>query len=89
MSKTPVTPIKSFRCLVIFQLKLAADALRDLVMSPVSIVMFILDLVLRPPEGESHYQQMMQFGRKTDRWINLFEEQYSAQEKPVEQQDKA
>lgn len=84
MSKTPITPIKSVRCLLLFQLRLAADAVRDIVMSPVSIVMFLLDLVLRPPEGESHYQQMMQFGRKTDRWINLFEEDYRAEDAPVE-----
>ncbi len=74
MSKRPISPISSFRCLLIFQLKLAADALRDLVMSPVSIVMFLLDILLRPPENESHYKQMMIFGRKSDRWINLFEE---------------
>jgi len=60
--------------LLIFQLKLAADAIRDLVMSPVSIVIFLLDLILRPDEEESHYKQMMEFGRKTDQWINLFEE---------------
>lgn len=71
-----MTAMKSLRCLVIFQLKLGADAIRDLIMSPVSIVMFILDLVMAPDEKESHYQQMMQFGRKTDRWINLFEEHY-------------
>lgn len=76
--------MKSLRCLVIFQLKLAADAIRDLIMSPVSIVMFVLDLVLRPEEKDSHYQQMMQFGRKTDRWINLFEEHYDSKQKQTE-----
>ena len=85
MSKKPITPIRSVRCLLIFQLKLAADAIRDLVMSPVSIVMFILDLVLRLPEQESHYKQMMIFGRKTDRWINLFEEHYDSSGAPIAQ----
>jgi len=79
-----MTAMKSLRCLVIFQLKLAADAIRDLIMSPVSIVMFVLDLVLRPEEKDSHYQQMMQFGRKTDRWINLFEEHYDSKQKQTE-----
>ncbi len=83
MSKRPITPIRSVRCLLIFQLKLAADAIRDLIMSPVSIVMFLLDLVLRPPEDESHYKQMMIFGRKTDRWINLFEENYDSADIPI------
>jgi len=65
---------KALLGLIRFQLKLAADALRDLLMSPVSIVCFLLDLVLQPEEGDSHHHQMLMFGRKTDRWINLFEE---------------
>jgi len=80
VEKRKMTAMKSLRCLVIFQLKLGADAIRDLIMSPVSIVMFILDLILSPSEKESHFQQMMQFGRKTDRWINLFEERYEPEE---------
>jgi hypothetical protein len=85
-----VSAMKSLRCLVIFQLKLGADAIRDLVMSPVSIVMFFLDLIFRPNEKDSNYQQMMRFGRKTDRWINLFEENYEPEEKqqPSEQPSK-
>ncbi len=74
METQRMTAGKSLRCLIRFQLKLAADALRDLIMSPVSVVMFFLDLILSPKESESHYEQLMQFGRKTDRWINLFEE---------------
>lgn len=77
--------MKSLRRLVVFQLKLAADAIRDLVMSPVSIIMFILDLILAPAEKDSHYEQLMQFGRKTDRWINLFEEHNEAEQKRTEQ----
>ena len=80
MEQRKVSAMKSLRCLVIFQLKLGADAIRDLVMSPVSIIMFILDLILRPNEKDSNYQQMMRFGRKTDRWINLFEEHYEPEE---------
>lgn len=70
-------------CLLVFQFKLAADALRDLLMSPVSIIMFILDVVLKPEEKESHYRQLMAFGRKTDRWINLFEEYGPEMPEPV------
>ncbi|MCB1664942.1 MAG: hypothetical protein KDI28_04145 [Pseudomonadales bacterium] len=74
MTKRRMTAGRSLRCLVIFQLKLAADAVRDLVMSPISIIMFFLDLLLAPEEENSHYAQLMQFGRQSDRWINLFEE---------------
>jgi len=37
--------IHPFRRLVIFQLKLAVDALRDVILSPVSIVCSLIDLV--------------------------------------------
>jgi hypothetical protein len=67
-------PVTGLRRVLIFQLKLGADALRDLVMSPVSIVMFLLDVVLRPSPEQSYYEQLMKFGRKSDRWINLFDE---------------
>lgn len=67
-------PLTGLRQLLIFQLKLGADALRDLLMSPVSILMFLLDLILRPPQEQSYHEQLMTFGRKTDRWINLFED---------------
>jgi len=64
---------KSLIRLIIFQFKLAADALRDFLLSPISILMFILDMILRP-EGESYYNRLMSLGRKSDHLINLFEE---------------
>jgi hypothetical protein len=56
----------------VFQLKLLADAVRDLVLSPVSIVAGVIDLISgREPPGRSFYR-VLAFGRRTDRWINLF-----------------
>lgn len=57
-----------------FQAKLAGDALRDLVMSPLSIIAFLLDILVRPAHHKSFHRKLMSFGRRTDRWINLFEE---------------
>ncbi len=59
------------RDLVVFQIKLAIDALRDIVMSPVSIVAGLLDLIL---EGDRprHLYRVLLLGRQTERWINLF-----------------
>jgi hypothetical protein len=61
------------RDLVVFQFKLAIDALRDVVMSPVSIVAGLLDLIL---EGDRprHLYRVLLLGRQTERWINLFGE---------------
>ncbi len=69
-----ITFWKALRHLVAFQMKLAADALRDLVMSPLSILVFILDALRNPTLEDSYYLRLMVFGRRTDRFINLFDE---------------
>lgn len=60
------------RDLLIFQLKLALDALRDIVLVPVSLVAGIVDLAWGgDPPGKNFYEAV-RFGRRTERWINLF-----------------
>jgi len=77
MSRIKIT--KSIARLLTFQLKLFADAFRDFVMSPLSVICFFLDLILESEEGNSFYERLMRYGQKSDRWINLFEE-HSEQE---------
>lgn len=69
-----ITFWKALRHLAAFQLKLAADALRDLIMSPLSVVAFFLDSLRNPALEDSYYLRLMVFGRRTDRFINLFDE---------------
>jgi len=64
--------------MLVFQIKLAADALRDLIMSPVSIVVFFADAIRKPTLEESWYLRLMLLGRKSDRLINLFDEHKDA-----------
>jgi hypothetical protein len=78
-------PATGLRRVVMFQLKLGADALRDLVFSPVSILMYLLDVILRLPEDQSYLERLMRLGRKSDRWINLFEEYKSEESQPEDQ----
>jgi hypothetical protein len=59
---------------VIFQIKLGMDAVRDLILSPVSILCAVLDFLLGNSRKEGYFQKLMYFGRKTDKWINLFGE---------------
>lgn len=59
---------------VIFQIKLGMDAIRDLILSPISIVCAVLDFLLSNNQKEGYFQKLMTFGRKTDAWINLFGE---------------
>lgn len=65
---------KAFRHLVVFQIKLLADAVRDLLFSPISLIAFIADSITRPNIENSLSLKLMHVGRKSDRVINLFNE---------------
>jgi hypothetical protein len=72
---TKTLPVKNaFRHLIVFQLKLVVDAVRDLVFSPISFVAFIIDTVTRPTVENSLSLKVMHWGRRSDRVINLFNE---------------
>ncbi|MVA99663.1 hypothetical protein GN330_20635 [Nitratireductor sp. CAU 1489] len=60
------------RRVAMFQLKLFADGLRDVVMSPLSILAAIAGAFSKR-DPELYFDRLMHFGRDTDRWINLFE----------------
>jgi hypothetical protein len=77
-SKAQVSTAQAFRHMLIFQIKLAADALRDLILSPVSILVFIADALRKPALEDSWYLRLMLLGRKSDRLINLFDEHKNA-----------
>lgn len=73
-SKAQVTTGQALKHLVFFQLKLGADAMRDFLLSPVSILVFFVDVIRRPTLEESYYLRLMMIGRRSDRYINLFDE---------------
>ncbi len=79
----------AFIKLVAFQLKLAADALRDLLLSPVSIVLFLMDIILKPAAENSYHERLMHLGRRSDRVINLFNEYPDYWAKPDDQDKEA
>lgn len=64
----------ALRHLLLFQLKLAADALRDFLLSPLSVLAFLIDVIRKPPLKESLYLRLMLAGRRSDRFINLFDD---------------
>jgi hypothetical protein len=57
---------------IVFQLKLGLDALRDVLMSPVSIILVITDIVMANNHQQSYFLHLMRLGKKSDHWINLF-----------------
>jgi hypothetical protein len=60
------------RDVVVFQLKLLLDALRDVVLSPVSLLAGAIDLFGRNSGDVSNFHRVLDFGRATDQWIDLF-----------------
>jgi len=57
---------------MIFQLKLALDALRDLVLSPLSFGALLLGLLAGGDRPYRYFEGLLRFGRQTERIINLF-----------------
>ena len=54
-----------------FQLKLAVDGLRDLLLIPISLVAALLSLVTGGG-SQSVFYEVVRLGSRTERWINLF-----------------
>ena len=84
-SKAEVTTSQALRHMLVFQLKLAADALRDLLLSPISVFVFFVDVIRRPTLEDSLYLRLMLLGRKSDKVINLFDEHKDAGHFTVDQ----
>jgi hypothetical protein len=61
-----------FRDVVVFQLKLLVDGLRDVLLSPLSIAAALIDLLIPGDDGGKRFYSVVRFGRRTEAWINLF-----------------
>ena len=60
------------RDVAVFQLKLFVDGLRDLVMMPISLGVAVLDLLGVGPRAGRWFYDLLNVGKKTEHWINLF-----------------
>jgi hypothetical protein len=60
------------RDLLIFQLKLWMDGLKDLVLAPVSVGAGVLDLLLGPGRKGYRLYAVLRMGERYDLWLNLF-----------------
>lgn len=60
------------RDVIVFQAKLFVDGLRDLLLSPLSVMAALVDLLVPGDDGGKRFYSVVRFGRKTERWINLF-----------------
>jgi hypothetical protein len=60
------------RDLIIFQIKLFLDGLKDVALAPLSLLAAMIDLLL-PGKAPGHrFYAVMGVGEKFDRWLNLF-----------------
>ncbi len=57
---------------VVFQLKLMADGFRDLVLLPVSLIATLIGLLRGGDDPDREFNQVIQVGRDSEQWINLF-----------------
>jgi hypothetical protein len=60
------------RDLLIFQVKLWFDGLKDVVLSPLSIVAVVVDVLFRRPGRKSLFYRVMSLGERFDLWLNLY-----------------
>ena len=60
--------------LMIFQIKLYVDAIRDLLLSALSLFAFIADVIQQIHGENSWFERVLRLGRKSERAINLFEQ---------------
>jgi len=59
--------------LFLFQLKLLADGIRDIILSPVSIIAVLMGLIAGNKDPDKYLNRLMKFGQRSDVWINLFD----------------
>lgn len=57
----------------VLQVKLIADGLRDFILVPVSLVAGIISLIKDRDSADNEFYRLLRIGRKSERWINLFE----------------
>ncbi len=57
---------------LVFQFKLAADGLRDVLLSPLSLISAVMGLIAGGDDPHRYFRDLKRLGRRTEVWINLF-----------------
>lgn len=76
------------RKLLLLQIKLWIDAIRDFALMPVGLICYLLDMV-SDKKDDHHWQKLMSWGRQSDHHINLFQHESFEQKKTVTVDDVA
>jgi predicted Co/Zn/Cd cation transporter (cation efflux family) len=68
----PIGAEKPMKRYLVFQVKLALDAIRDILLGPVALVATLIDMAEKNHGKNSHFERLMKVGRISERHINLF-----------------
>ena len=77
-----------FRRLLVFQFKLLLDGLRDVILSPASVIAVLMG-VFGTGRPDGPFRALLRFGRRTDDWIDLFDAHSAADEGEAEGESEA
>lgn len=58
--------------LVVLHLKLLLEAVRDLFLSPISIIAVVMGLIAGGEKPDVYFRRVQRFGRRSDLWLNVF-----------------
>jgi hypothetical protein len=68
----PQTRGQLLRHILVFQFKLAMDGIRDVLLSPISVIAALAGILTNHPDPSRYFNQLLQLGHRSDQWINLF-----------------
>ncbi len=60
------------RDVTVFQAKLFIDGIRDIILSPLSLLAALAGILSKNGEARKYYDQVMRLGERTETWIDLF-----------------
>jgi hypothetical protein len=63
---------------VAFNFKLAADGIKDLLLSPLSLAALVAGLIAGGAEPDRYFRRLLAQGRRVEHWINLFGRRHKA-----------
>lgn len=72
MPHSPPGRWQVLRDMLAFQFKLMVDGVRDLLLSPVSIISALVGILFYPDNPGKLFYKVLKTGHRSERWINLF-----------------
>jgi hypothetical protein len=66
------TPRVAMRDFVIFQIKLALDGLKGVIVFPLSLLAITVDMIRGPRNRPRHFYSVVRMSERFDAWLNLY-----------------